>query len=225
METNTSTDETKTVSTNDYKSLEQMVTEMELTFNNAAIEGIYEVMLQVGYDREKIGGMQDELNTLKESMLNKTKEDADKNAEQEIFSNKRNAITVVFAKHRSLCRILLLKDVHARVSLQLDGSVPKAYSAWKEMVSNFYTQIINQPALLAKTSTIAIDATVASAQLTALAELEIEKANLTKESAEAQVATHTRDEAFDNIHPQYLEYVKYAKILLAGSPLLKALGL
>lgn len=225
MDTNPQTTETKKVSKNTYKTLEQMVADMELTLSNANMDGIKEVMLTVGYTPEKIANMKTGLTKVSSLMLAKTKEDADQSAEQELFDLKKAAINTQFVTHRKLTRVQLNSDVHARVSLGLDSEIPQAYSAWKDMVINFYTQIGNQPALLAKTSTIGITAAVATAQLSAIAALEATKSTLKQETAEAQAATQARDQAFDDIHPQYIEYVKYARILLADSPLLKALGL
>ena len=225
METTNENTGAKKAPRNDYQSLQESVTQMKLTFTNASMAGIYEVLLTVGYTQEKLNAMLAKVSVVEERMLDKTKEDADQVAEQEQFDQQRETIHNAFITHRSLAKVLLKNDVHASVSLQLNGNTPKAYTDWKDMISNFYTQIGNQPALLAKTSTVGITAAVATAQLAAVADLEATKSTLKKVTAEAQAATQARDQAFDDIHPQYLEYVKYAKILLADSPLLKALGL
>lgn len=225
MDTNSQTTETNKASKSTYKTIEQKVSDMEMAFANAGMDGIKEVMLTVGYTPQKVELMQTGVVKVRTLMQTKVKEDADQKAEQELFDKKKEAINTPFVTHRKLVRVQLSTDVHTRVSLQLDVEIPQAYPAWKEMVTNFYTQIGNQPALLAKTSTVGITAAVATAQLAALADLEATKTNLKKETAEAQAATQARDEAFDYIRPQYIEYIQYAKILLAGSPLLKALGL
>ena len=224
MDTNSQTNETKKAPKSTYKTLEQQVSDMEMAFSNAGMDGIKEVMLTVGYTPERIELMQAGVTKVRTLMQAKVKEDADQKAEQEVFDKKKEAISIPFVNHRKLVRIQFSADVHTSVSLQLNGEIPQAYPAWKEMTTNFYTQISNQPALLAKTSTVGITAAVATAQLAALTDLEATKSNLKKETAEAQAATQARDEAFDDIRPQYIEYIKFAKVLLADSPLLKALG-
>ena len=225
METTNENSGAKKTPRNDYQTLQESVSQMKLAFTNASMPGIYEVLLTVGYTQEKLNAMLAKVGVVEERMLDKTKEDADQVAEQDHFDLQKDTIHSAFITHRSLAKVLLKNDVHASVSLQLNGNTPKAYTDWKDMISNFYTQIGNQPALLAKTSTIGITAAVATAQLSAIAALEATKSTLKQETAEAQAATQARDQAFDDIHPQYIEYVKYARILLADSPLLNALGL
>ena len=63
-----------------------------------------------------------------------------------------------------------------------------------------------------------------AAQRQAIAEVQSLKESQSKESAEAQAATDARDAAFDALYPQYADYIKYAKVLLAGNQVLEAIG-
>lgn len=153
-----------------------------------------------------------------------TPEYGDQDLEQEKFDNKKAEINAGFNQHRALTRILFKGDIQAWVSLQLDTANPKAYPAWVQLLTNFYSQITATPALQEKVQTVGITATTVSAQAQALLDLQILKESLRKETAEAQIATDTRDRAFDALYPQYSEYIKYAKILLAGNQALEAIG-
>ena len=110
------------------------------------------------------------------------------------------------------------------MALQLDIAIPKAYPEWVQLLTNFYAQITSNAALQAKVLTVGITAATVTAQSQALLVLQTLKESLRKETAEAQTATNTRDRAFDALYPQYSEYIKYAKILLAGNQTLEAIG-
>jgi len=218
------TPEVKKTSTRHFDTMDESIVKMKMTFGNANLPEIFPVMETVGYTAEKVAGMKAELSQLETLSQGQIKEYADQDAEQEKFDLKRAAINDVFNKHRSLTRVLFKGDIHAWVSLQLDTANPKAYPAWAQLLTNYYAQIAATLALQAKVQTLGITAAAVSAQSTALLDLQTLKESLRKETAEAQTATDTRDRAFDALYPQYSEYIKYAKILLAGNQALEAIG-
>jgi hypothetical protein len=218
------TPEAKKAPKNYHDTMDESIVKMKMTFGNASLPEIFPVMETVGYTAEKVAGMKAELLQLETLSQGQIKEYADQDAEQEKFDLKRAAINDVFNKHRSLTRVLFKGDIHAWVSLQLDTANPKAYSAWAQLLTNYYAQIAATPALQAKVQTLGINSAAVSAQSTALLDLQTLKESLRKETAEAQTATDTRDRAFDALYPQYSEYIKYAKILLADNQALEAIG-
>jgi len=218
------TAEAKKAPKNYHDTMDQSIVKMKLTFGNASLPEIFPVMETVGYTAEKVAGMTAELSQLETLCQGQIKEYADQDAEQEKFDIKRAAINDTFNKHRSLTRVLFKGDIHAWVSLQLDTANPKAYPAWAQLLTNYYAQIAATPALQAKVQTLGITAAAVSAQATALLDLQTLKESLRKETAEAQTATDTRNSAFDALYPQFSEYIKYAKILLAGNQALEAIG-
>ena len=224
METTPQTPEATTASKNYHKSLDESIAAIKLALGNATLPGIFEVMQTVGYTAEKLDSMNAKLALLEQLTQTKTKEDADQSAEQEKYDSKRADVNKAFVTHRSLSRILFKQDVHARVSLRLEGEMPKAYANWVEMVSNFYGQLSSQPELLTKTTAVGITPAVVTERKQAIADLRTLKESLKKETAEAQAATDARDEAFDEIYPLYTEYISYDKVLLAGNQALEALG-
>lgn len=219
-----STPEVKNASKNYHDTMDESIVKMKITFSNASLPEIFAVMQTVGYTAEKIAGMNAELSQLETLCQGQIKEYADQDVEQEKFNNKRVEINAVFNQHRALTRILFKGDIHAWVALQLDTANPKAYSAWIQLLTNFYSQITATPALQEKVQTIGINSATVTAQSQALLDLQTLKESLRKETAEAQTATDTRDRAFDALYPQYSEYIKYAKILLAGNQALEAIG-
>ena len=209
---------------NYHDTMDESIVKMKLTFGNAMLPEIFEVMQTVGFTAEKIAALNTQLSQLETLCQSKILEYAEQDAEQKKFNSKKDEINAVFNQHRSLTRILFKGDIHAWVALQLDIAIPKAYPEWVQLLTNFYAQITSNAALQAKVLTVGITAATVTAQSQALLVLQTLKESLRKETAEAQTATNTRDRAFDALYPQYSEYIKYAKILLAGNQTLEAIG-
>ena len=207
-----------------YETIEASIAKMKLTFNNAMLPEIFDVMLTVGYTTEKIELLKADLAQLEVLCQTQTKEAADKYNETDKFNIKKAEVDSIFSTHRGLLRILFKENIHALKALRLDESMPRTYSAWFQMVSNFYSQLAETPGILTKATAVGITDAKVAAQKQALAELQSLKESQSKESAEAQAATDARDKAFDALYPQYTEYIKYAKILLAGNQALEAIG-
>ena len=207
-----------------YESIEATIAKMKLTFSNALLPEIFAVMVTVGYTTEKIELLKADLAQLEVLCQMQTKEAADKFEETDKFKLKKAEVDSIFSTHRGLLRILFKGNIHALKALRLDESMPRTYSAWFQMVSNFYSQLTDTPDLQTKANTVGVTEAKVAAQRQAIAEVQSLKESQSKESAEAQAATDARDVAFDALYPQYTDYIKYAKILLAGNQVLEAIG-
>ena len=207
-----------------YESIEATIAKMKLTFSNALLPEIFAVMVTVGYTTEKIELLKADLAQLEVLCQMQTKEAADKFEETDKFKLKKAEVDSIFSTHRGLLRILFKGNIHALKALRLDESMPRTYSAWFQMVSNFYSQLTDTPDLQTKANTVGVTEAKVAAQRQAIAEVQSLKESQSKESAEAQTATDARDAAFDALYPQYTDYIKYAKILLAGNQVLEAIG-
>ena len=207
-----------------YETIEASIAKMKLTFSNAMLPEIFDVMLTVGYTTEKIELLKADLAQLEVLCQMQTKEVADKFEETDKFKLKKDEVDSVFSTHRGLLRILFKGNVFYLKALRLDESVPKGYSAWFQMVSNFYSQLAETPDILTKATAVGVTEAKVAAQRQAIAEVQSLKESQSKESAEAQAATDARDAAFDALYSQYADYIKYAKILLAGNQVLEAIG-
>ncbi len=207
-----------------YEPIEATIAKMKLTFSNALLPEIFAVMVTVGYTTEKIELLKADLAQLEVLCQMQTKEAADKFDETDKFKLKKDEVDSVFGFHRGLLRILFKGNVFYLKALRLDESVPKGYSAWFQMVSNFYSQLAETPDILTKAAAVGVTEAKVAAQKQAIAEVQSLKESQSKESAEAQAATDARDAAFDALYPQYADYIKYAKILLAGNQALEAIG-
>lgn len=225
METTTNqTTEVTTTSKRHYDTMDQSIAKMKITFGNAMLPEIFAAMVVVGYTAEKVEELNSDLAQLEALCQGQIKEHADQSEEQQKFNNKRAEVNKQFNQHRELARILFKGDTHARISLQLDAENPVAYAAWAQLVTNFYSQLTSNPALQNKANMVGITETVVAGQKQGLADVQGLKDSLRKETAEAQAATEVRDTAFDELFARYIEYIKYAKVLLRDNQMLEAIG-
>jgi len=221
--TENSPTEVKKTSKTHYQTLDEKITKMKVTFDNASLPEIFVIMVTIGYNAEKIAGMKTKLEELILLNAKQVKESADQSAAQDEFDKKKAEINNVFNIQRGLLRILFKEDVEARKTLQLDLENPAAYGNWSQLITRFYVQLDN-PDLLAKTSTVGVTAQKVEEQKQALTDLDAIKDRIIKEGGDAIGATSDRDIAFDELYPLYTDYIKYAKLLLPDD-LLKMLGI
>lgn len=220
-----STTEAPKTSKKHFDTMPESIAKMKQTFGNASLPEIFAVMVTVGYTAEKNAALNAELTQLETLCQTQIKEYGDEDAEQQKFNAKRAEISKAFVQHRGLSRILFKNSAPARLTLQLEVEIPKAYPAWTQLVSNFYAQLSVNPDLQLQANTVGITAPVVASQKQAIADLQALKASLLKETGEAQAATDARDAAFDALYPKYTDYIKYAKILLSDNQLLESLGI
>jgi hypothetical protein len=218
------TPEVPKTSKSHYETIDEKITKMKVTFDNASLPQIFTVMVTVGYTAAKIDDMKAKLNQLILLNADQVKENAEKSAAQKKFDDTRAEINDHFNKHRGMLRIFFKGNDSAYKTLQLNVENPTTYGNWSQLVTRFYVQLAN-PEMLAQTAAVAITMETVTAQQQALIELDSLKDSIVKESGDAVGATHARDVAYDELYPLYSDYVKYAKLLLPDASLLKMLGI
>lgn len=223
METQNQDSTAKKVTKSYYKTLDEQIVAMQLTFSNATLPDIYAKMLTVGYTEERINDMKAKLDVLETKRIELKKETADSVVAQDAYKHKKDEVHTNYINHIKLVRILFAGNVHARTLLRLEGATPITFSKWNDVLKNFYRQLGGNAELQTQAATIGITAQIVNAQLEALATVDVLRETAHKESAGVSAAYDARDQAYDVVHPLYAEYVKYAKIVLDDNQL-KALG-
>lgn len=218
------TNEVIKTSQSSYVTIDEKISRMKMTFDNASLPGIFETMQTVGYTTEKIDSLKVKLTGLVNLQVVRNKEFAEQLAESAKFDSKRTEIDVHYSTHRKLAKILFKSDVQAQTALQLDVPKPAVFSSWVQQVTGFYQQLNNTVVFKQKVSTIGIVADVINRQLQSMEELQVLRDSQRKELSEAQAATDARDKAFDELYPLYMEYIQYAKVLLHDNQALEAIG-
>lgn len=222
---NNDLDKVKKIKRYTYQSLDEWVDKMRLAFNNASLPAIYPHLLTVGYDEVKLSGLKDKLAVLIELDQAQTGARAEQQAATEAADKKRKEINALYLKHRSLLKILLGGNTLASASLKLNGQRKKSYSEWFQDVSSFYAQLTQTAELMTHAATVGISEAVIEAQKQLLADLQTLKETQRNKTANTRLATEQRNKAFSELRPLYSEYIKYARILLAGNQALEAIGI
>lgn len=208
-----------------YLSLDKWIGKMKLAFGNARLVSIFPHLETVGYDDARITALNNKLTNLIELNQGKVKANADKKAATETHIAFAMELNKEYIKHRALLKILLGNDTLANTALRIKGAKKKDYGNWFQDVSNFYAQLAQTPALAASATLVGITETVVLEQKQKMSNLQTLKENQRKASANAQLATKLRNNAFDELQPLYSDYIKYAKVLLPNNQVLEAIGI
>ncbi|ATA78052.1 hypothetical protein CGC47_03595 [Capnocytophaga canimorsus] len=206
-------------------SMEEWIQRMRLAFSNGKLPNIQEQMGLLGYTTEKLDELLTKVVRLEELHQIQKTEYAQQYAETEKFDQKFSEINDLYTKHLAFCKILFKGDTLAGASLDFAGKRKTAYSDWLVQVGNFYSQLLKNPSFLTKLQSINIKEEDLKAVQNKLTEVIALKESQKKETAEAQKATEIRDKFFDELYPQYSEFVAYAKVVFAHSQELEALGI
>lgn len=225
---NTSKNETpdtgKSGSQNRYVSAEQLIAKMKIAFSNAKQPEILSHLATVGITEPMLDGYLNEITNLELLSQKQKQEYGEQYAQTDVFNLKRTEIENTYRRHRNLMKIATEGDRQAHTTLGTDEKIKRAYPAWYQQVSNFYAQILANPAFKAKAATVNIDDAAIAAQQTALQEVSALKGSQTKELGEAQKATEARDAALDLLYPKYTRLISFAKMLFPDDQTLEKLG-
>lgn len=217
-------DNIKKVKRHTYQSLDSWIEKMKLAFGNASHQSIYPILLTVGYDEAKLDTLRGKVTELESLDQAQNKARAEQVAATETADKKRKEINVLYLKHRSLLKILLGGNTLASASLKLTGQRKKSYGEWFQDVSSFYAQLVQNSEIGAQAASVGISQAVVESQKQLLVELQLLKETQRNKTANTRMATEQRNKAFEELRPLYSEYIKYARILLAGNQVLEAIG-
>ncbi|GIJ95186.1 hypothetical protein CAPN002_24040 [Capnocytophaga stomatis] len=206
-------------------SMEEWIQRMRLAFSNGKLPNIQQQMGLLGYTTEKLDELLAKVVRLEELHQIQKTEYAEQYAETQKFDQKFTEINDLYTKHLAFCKILFKGDTLASASLDFAGKRKTAYSDWLVQVGNFYSQLLKNPNFMTKLQGINIKEEDLKAAQNRLSEIIALKESQKKETAEAQKATEARDKFFDELYPQYSEFVAYAKVALSQSQDLEALGI
>ncbi len=206
-------------------SIEEVLSQMKVTFSNAQTPEILGVLQSVGYTEERLNGYLDKVAEIEKLTQNQQKEYGEQYAKTNEFEQKRAEIDKIYKKDLTLARIFFKNDVQATATLELNGRRKSAYSSWHKQVSNFYAQLLANSEFLTKMQAVGVTEEKINDIQTQLNMLETLKKEQKKEMGEAQKATEERDHAFDALYPHYSELIEFSKALLENEQLLESLGI
>ncbi len=118
------------------------------------------------------------------------------------------------------------KERGAFESLQLNGERKQSISGWIQQAKTFYTNALVSTSVKEALSKFTVSEEALNVGQAAILDVESKFNAQLKEKGEAQVATVSRDAAFDELQEWVAQYVAVARIALEDQPqLLEVLGI
>ncbi len=187
---------------------------MQLAFTNAQIPEIITVLEPAGYTEEQLNGLLKQTDTLNELISLQHNAYSKKYAITLKIKEKRNKIDLLYKRHITFARLVFKGNIDAYATLELSGRRKLAYADWFLQVSNFYTQILQDDALLQPLEELKITRNELETAQKLLKEIALMKEEQKKATGDAQEATKRRDKALEPLKEEYKQLITYARVLL-----------
>lgn len=214
----------KTSSRKQYVSAEELIAKMKLAFTNAKDPEILSELQTVGITETMLDDYLTEITNLEQLSQKQKLEYGEQYAETDKYNLKKAEIDALFTRHRNLAKIAFKGDRQANTTLGIDAGRKQAFAPWFQQISNFYSQILANPAFKTKAEAVNIKEADITALQNSLQEVSDLKNSQKKELGEAQKATDTRDTAVDLLYPKYTQLIAFAKVLFQDNQTLEKLG-
>lgn len=194
---------------------------------NAANDTEVQAMLaEFGYNADKISEGK-ALYTTAQILHNKHKaEYGEQLAATDALKNLWDKADAAYMQFVKLARIALHGERGVYVKLKLTGSRKRSLPERLNQAKIFYTNVLNDPAVMEKLAAFGITQTKLEAGRQLLTEVEAANAAQKKETGKAQQATAARDEAMNKLDKWMSDFKAVARIALEPKPqLLEKLGI
>ena len=183
------------------------------------------VMAEFGYDAALIEEGKQLFTKTRQAYDENVKEDDETSQAYADFMAKREALEKTYSLHRKKAKVIFRKDLETMKKLVIDGSMPRAYVSWLEIVKKFYTEMLADTELQTKIARLKVTADDLTAANALLSEMESARSKYLIEKGESQDATNIKDSAFAELDDWMSEFYAVAKIALEDNiQLLEALG-
>ena len=183
------------------------------------------VMAEFGYDAALIEEGKQLFIKTRQAYDENVKEDDETSQAYADFMTKREALEKTYSLHRKKAKVIFRKDLETMKKLVIDGSMPRAYVSWLELVKKFYTEMLADTELQTKIARLKVTADDLTAANVLLSEMETARSKYLIEKGESQDATNLKDSAFAELDDWMSEFYAVARIALEDNiQLLEALG-
>ena len=125
---------------------------------------------------------------------------------------------LAYKKALKISRVVFKGNQKARNALGLSGSRKKTLSGWINQATNFYTNLLNTPDLIAAMTPYSYDQAKLAAEAALVQAVVAANAAQDRERGEAQEATQMRDAKMDELDQWTADYKAIAQVALSDSP-------
>ena len=183
------------------------------------------IMAEFGYDSAMIEDGKNLFTKTRQAYDLNVKEDDETSQAYSNYTVKKKQMEDTYSLHRKKAKVIFRKDLEVMKRLVLDGSVPKAYVRWLEIVKKFYSEMLSDTELQTNLSRLKVTTDDLNAANALLTELEAARADYLREKGESQDATEQKDTVFAELDDWMSEFYAVARIALEDNiQLLESLG-
>jgi hypothetical protein len=207
--------------------MEDLLVNSKMAISNAMSDDeIKTLLLEYNYDESRYNlGL--ELHKKAEELYKKQKKEySEQYKASEELDKAYNAAKQVYREHVELTRLAFRNDPSQLVSLGIEGSMHRQFSAWLTQARQFYDNAINDEKVLEKISRYNVTKEKLEKGFQLISMVEVANNKQEKEKGEAQQFTKDRDKTMDDLADWIYEFSVVAKFALAEKPqLLEKLGI
>jgi hypothetical protein len=155
---------------------------------------------------------------------NKTEED-ETTAAYSKFVTLKEELDKLYSTQRKKAKVVFRNDPVSMERLGVTGILARSYVKWFETVKKYFAVASIDSNIQNKLKRLKVSPEEINQGLALITEVESARAFYLKEKGEDQVATHVKDEAFDEIYDWMSEFYAIAKIAFEDNPqMLESLG-
>jgi hypothetical protein len=201
------------------RSIDQRLLDAQLAIDNSLNNPvILDAVTLFGYDQARLQAaraLYDEVQALVAAQKREYGEQYEATA---VVQSAWDTADLAYKNALKIARIVFRDSVKAQAALQLGGSRKKSLSGWIGQATTFYTNLLNNPDLLAAMTPYTYDQAKVTAEFALVQAVVNANAAQEKERGEAQEATKVRDAKLDELDQWLSDYKAIASVALTDSP-------
>lgn len=223
METVTNNEELSPVAggNSSYQSIDAFIQVSTVALTNAQLPDILPLLIARGYPEATIKDKADEIADLQTLNANQQKEYGEQFAAIAAYNAAVEQLHGDYIDHLQLARLVFKNNVAAQTALGLTGKRKVSESGYQAQAVQFYQGVLANAAYKAALATKGVTQAELDSQLAGFETLPNLSAAKAKETGEAQMATKTRDAAYDALAEWMSEFKQTAIIALRKTPQLR----
>jgi len=184
------------------------------------------LMGNYGYDDARVEELIALLDNAEEAYRNQKTRYSGQYAATHEHTGKQASLRRKLTRHRRIARVKIDAENPAYSALNLDGSTPRTHDGVIQDAKQFYNALLERTDLLEQLAPLTLDASAVELALVEIENLELSRALQTVDTKRAQEATATRNDLYDQLRDEMIEFYEVARIATEERPQVReAMGL
>ncbi len=208
------------------RSIDQRLLEAQVAIDNSLnTPAILEIVTAFGYDHARLQAGRALYDEVMDLVVAQKREYGEQYEATAAVQAAWDAADLAYKRALKISRVVFRGNEKARNALGLSGSRKKSLGGWIQQTTNFYTNLLNTPDLIAAMTPYSYNQLKLEAEAALVQAVVDANAAQDRERGEAQEATKVRDAKLDELDQWLSDYKAVAQVALADSPqMLEQLG-